>query len=272
MTIKTRNRITFGFFIFALLISVAELSLFIFQVVKGNLQYPDVLKLESASSSFLLKTRNNCVITGIVLQNLYIVVTTIFILRAFEKTQSTEIFFFLFFLLANLCDSARLVIILYHITDTYSTAYLAIGNITLFARIMIPLSLMSTIILNEESHRQNLERNGVLLLVVAIFLASFIPLNTSIIKPNYLISFSYEKTIKITTLIIHCANIFTLFMQNLNKESKQYTTMGYLMLTIGNFMMFNSCNYVYLVLGYLFLTGGSAIFLRALHKYFLWND
>lgn len=272
MTIKTRNRITFGFFIFALLISLAELSVFIFQLVRGELQFPQVYTTKAASSSFLFRTRNSCVITGIFLQNLYILATLLFILRAFEKTQSTEIFFFEMFLYACLCDSLRLLILLFHITDTYSTALLLIGNITLFARLMVPLSLVSTIILNQETHRQNMERNSLLIFIAGIFLASFIPLNTSIIKPNYLVAFSYERTIKITTIIIHCANVLTLFMQNFNKDSKQYTTLGYIMITLGNFMMFNSTNYAYLVLGYLFLTGGSAVFLRSLHKYFLWND
>lgn len=251
MTIKTRNRITFGFFIFSILIVVAELVLLFFKPIQPH---------------------SISVITGVFLQNLYVIVVLMFILRAFEKTQSTEIFFFVLFLFACLCDSLRLIVVLFHTSNTYSTALLIAGNITLFARIMIPLSLMSTIVLNEETHRQNMERISLLILVVGIFLASFIPLNTSIIKPNYLVAFSYEKTIKITTIAIHCANALTLFMQNYNKESNQFTTIGYILLTLGNYMMFNSINYLYLIAGFLLLSGGTALFLRSLHKYYLWND
>lgn len=272
MTIKTRNRITFGFFIFATLIFMAELALFIFQMLKGNLQVPEVTFSRPTSQFILFKYSPVYVILGIFLKNFYICFTTLFVWRAFSKTQTTEIFYFAMFLLACLCDSIRILTILFHISFTYSTSLLIVGNVVLFARIMIPLSLSGTVILNEESHRQNIERNSLLFLVVATFLATFIPLNTSIIEPNFTVSYGYEKTIMIFTMIIHAANILTLIVRNLNQGKMQYTTIGYVLLTAGYLLMFNSYSIFNLVVGFVSLSAGTAIFLRALHKYFLWND
>lgn len=272
MTIKTRNRITFGFFIFASLIFLAELSLFIIQLLKGDVQVPEVTFSKPGSQFFLFNYNPAYVILGIFLKNIYICFTTLIVWRSFSKTQTTEIFYFAMFLLACLCDSIRILTILFHISYTYSTSLLIIGNVDLFARIMIPLSLAGVVILNEESHRQNIERNSLLFIVVATFLATFIPLNTSIIEPNFTVSYGYEKTIFIFTMVIHAANILTLIVRNIKQNRKQASTIGYVLLTVGYLLMFNSYSIFNLVMGFLCLSSGTALFMRALHKYFLWND
>lgn len=272
MTIKTRNRFTLAFLIFSILIFAAELSLASIQFFKGNLKFPEVFFSKPTSNLFLLKYRPECVLIGIFLKNIYVIFSTLFILRAFEKTQSSEIFYFLLFLLACLCDSAKILIPLFHISQTYSTTLLIIGNVLLFSRILFPLSLMSTIILYENEHHQNIERNSLLLLVVATFLAAFIPLNTTIIEPHFIVSYGYEKTIKITTVIIQLANILTLIFRNINRNSKQWTTIGIFILSIGIFCFFGNTCILSLALGFFGTCIGTFIFLRALHKFYLWND
>lgn len=272
MTIKTRNRFTLAFFILSILIFMLELAFTVFQFLKGNLQFPEVYFSKPASNLYLFKYSPECVLIGILLLNIYTIFTTLFILRAFEKTQSSEIFYFLLFLLACLCDSAKIFFPLFHISQTYSTGLLIVGNVLLFARILFPLSLMSTIILYEDEHPQNVERNSLLLLVVATFLAAFIPLNTTIIEPNFTISYGYEKTIRITTVILQLANILTLIIRNINRNSKQWTTIGLAVMTIGIFCFFrNTCIFT-LVIGFFGTGFGTYIFLRALHRYYLWND
>lgn len=272
MTIKTRNRLTLGFLIFCSVIFIGELCFFLLQLLQGKLQIPQQLLDLQTKRFFLFQYKFSYVILSIFLQNLYVFFSTFFILRAFEKTQTTEIFYFSMFLLACLCDSSRLAIPLFQIYGTYSKTLLIIGNISLFSRLLVPLSLMSTVILNEEEQRQNVERNSIILIIVSAFIAESIPLNTSIIEPNLLISFSYAKTIKSAAIAIHAANILTLLIRNTLRETNQASTIGYIMLTAGNWLMFGCKNLFMLILGFILLGIGTFVFLKALHKYYLWND
>ncbi len=272
MTIKTRNRITLSFFIFSSLICLAELALLLYQFLSGKLLIPQTTQPQNASTLFIFKNMAIFAILGILLENLYTCLTTLFTMRAFEKTQTTEIVYFTIFLFACLCDSSRIIITLFHISGTYSNSLMIVGNLTLCSRILVPLSLMCTVIMNSEDQRQKVERNSVIILIVGIFLSRLIPLNNSTIEPNFMVSYSYATTIKISTYVIHIANIFTLFMRNRNQKSTQRTTIGYIMLVIGNTLMFNCINLFSLVIGFSLLCIGTFVFLRAIHKYYLWND
>lgn len=272
MTIKSRNRITLSFLIFSTLVFLLEIALVVLQLIKGNFQFPDVSFTKPGSNFFLFKYRTECILIGIFLQNLYVCFSTLFILRAFEKTQSSEIFYFLLFLLACLCDSVKIFIPLFHISQTYSTSLIVVGNISLFSRILVPLSLMATVILYEDERHQNVERNSLILFVVATFLAAFIPLNTTIIEPNLVVSYGYEKTIRITTVVIQLTNILTLIIRNVDRGSKQWTTVGYFVMTVGNWCMFRNNSIFTVAIGFITLCFGTFIFLRSLHRYYLWND
>lgn len=272
MTLKTRNRLTLSFIIFSSLVFLFEIALLIWQSQKGNFQLPEVHFSKTPGTGPLLEFRYSCVVLGICLQNVYICLTSIFILRSFIKTQASEVFYFELFLLACLFDSGRILIPLFHISKTYSASLLIIGNMTLFARILAPLSLFAMILPYEKDLHKNLEQIGLILVITSAFLASIIPLNTAIIEPNFNVAHSYNFTIKIATIVIHIINALTLVLHNIKKETSQFTTIGYIFIAAGNLLVFNCFNLLNLILGLFFLCTGTFIFFRTVHKYYLWTD
>ena len=96
----------------------------------------------------------------------YVCITTLAILRSFEKTQATELNFFLLFLLACLCNTFRLLFGLFHISGTFSKLLLKLGNCNIFALLLAPLALFGNTTLSVEDLRQHTDiillNNGLL--------------------------------------------------------------------------------------------------------------
>lgn len=272
MTLKTRNRLTLTFLLLSSIVFLFEIALFLIQSSKGTFQLPEISFSKPQNTISLFNVRFSCVVLGICIQNIYICLTTMFILRSFVKTQSSEVFYFLLFLTACLFDSGRILIPLFHISKTYSSSLLIVGNMTLFARLLAPLSLFTMVLPYEKDMHKNVEQIGLILLILSAFLAAIIPINTATIEPNFNVAHSYNTTIKIATILIHIINTITLLLQNLKRETRQFTTLGYILIASGNLLTFNCYNLFSLIAGPIFLISGTFIYFRTVHKYYLWTD
>ena len=271
MTIRLRNRLTLSFFILAITCLFIAVFFTCFQFFSKTLVIPDFFS-KGLSDSFLFKFRPWIVFTGIFLMMAYTCVTSLIILHAFEKTQATDITFFLLFLLACLCDTSRIIVPLLNLSGNYSQLLLKVGNVQLFARLFAPLALMANTILSSEEFRQHTDRICIILIIVAIFFAEFIPLNTAVILPNFCISYGYVKSIRIFTFSISLMSTFFLFLNNRKNEYKQIMTFGFLMIYLGYSLLSYSFNIANLVIGTVLLGLGTTFYLNEVHKHYLWLD
>ena len=99
--------------------------------------------------------------------------TTFIIIQNFQKTQATDMLFFLFFLMSILCDTFRIFVPLFHCAETYSNFLIAIANITLFGKILAPLSICAAVILSNEDFRKISDQNILIILIASLFFANF---------------------------------------------------------------------------------------------------
>lgn len=271
MTIRLRNRITFFF-------TLASLALFSLSMIAIGLKYfrnsfiiPDVYS-KDVSSSFLLAFNPNCVIISILLLLAYVCITSFIIYRSFEKSQATDMLFFLIFLAACMIDSARIVITSINFSGAYSNLLLKIGNITLFARLLAPLSLFGATVLSQEEFRQYTEQNCLIIIIAALFFASIIPLNSALILPNFSIGYGYIKTIHYLTFTVCVISTFGLAIINKKNEYSQLMTIGFAILCVGYSLLFESYNILSTIIGPVLLGSGTAIYLTEVHKHYLWLD
>ena len=271
MTIRFRNRMTLAFFIISVSCLMLGTFFTLFQFFSNDLHLPEVY-IKNSSDNFLLKYSPLFTFIGIFILLIYICITTIIIYHSFEKTQAPDIVFFLMFLLACLCDTSRVFVPIFQISGTFSLFLLKIGNIHLFARLLAPLALMGNTVMSTEDFRQNTDRNSIILIIISMFFAEIIPLNTAVILPNFCISYGYVKAIKGFSLLVCLVSTISLFNTNRKNEYKQIMTVGFILLCIGYSLIFDSYNLLSLTSGTILLGSGTYLYLNEVHKHYLWID
>lgn len=271
MTIKIRNRFNFVFSGITLTVLLLNLSLLIYKFVTKSFSYPDFYFEKQTSTLLLFKYNPTIVIISIFFLLLYALGTSIYLRLGFEKTQSSEIVFFLLFLLSFLFDSARLLIFLFYSSGAYSNFIFIFGNCVLLSRILAPLALLSLIIFVSEQERQNIERNLLLLLVTSTFFTMSIPLDTAIVYPNFAIFYSFSKVIFTASIVFAVLAIIISFITQFQNNSKQFTTIGYAMIWLGYLLIFNCTNIIRFILGSGFLVCGTIFYINALHNRYMWE-
>lgn len=271
MTIKSRNRLTVAVIIFSASLFLLSLITVIYKYIKNDFKFPDVYIKEPASS-YLLSYNPNCVVISILILLVYVCIVSHIIYRVFEKTQATEMLFFILFLAACMIDTCRMALSSLNVYGAYSKLLIKLGNIIIFARILAPLSLFGAAILSQEDFRQNADQNCLILIITAIFFAEIIPINSAITLPNFSFSYGYMKTIHYLSFIICVVCILELFVSSRKKEYNQLITLGFAILCLGYSIMFESYNLLMTIAGPVLLGIGTTIYLIETHKHYLWLD
>lgn len=203
---------------------------------------------------------------------LYVSITSIIIYHSFEKTQAPDIVFFLLFLIACLCDTSRILVPFFSLSGSFSLFTLKVGNIHLFARLLAPLALMGNTVMSTEDFKQSTDRNSLILIIIALFFAEMLPLNTAVILPNFCVSYGYVKAIRAFCFLTCAVSAISLFITNRKNEYKQIMTLGFLLLCIGYSLIFYCYNILTLISGTVLLGCGTYLYLNEVHKHYLWID
>lgn len=273
MTIKTRNRLNFSLFIFSLVFLAANILIFLFALYNKSFSF-DVFQDQASSkyTSFLLKYNPLIVFISLYFEIIYVCVTSFLLFRVFEKTQATDISYFFLFLISLIANSLRINLPLLNMVNTYSNLLIFCGNCVLFSKLLMPLSLLFSVIMSNVEQRQDLEKNIFLLLVGCIFFAQIIPLNTANICLNFEVDYSYRNVVKVASILVILATLIALFFQNQQRFYTQLTTLGLGLIISGTFTLYNSTNLLKLIISFLLLLFGNIFYLKELHKQYLWND
>ena len=131
---------------------------------------------------------------------------------------------------------------------------------------------MGNTVMNTDELKQNTDRNCIILIIISLFFAEVIPLNTAVILPNYSISYGHVKAIRGFAMLTCTVSAVSLFYTNRKNEYKQIMTIGFVLLCIGYTLLFYCYNIATLVSGIILLGSGTYIYLNEVHKHYLWID
>ena len=269
MTIKIRNRITRIFFIISI-IYFAIITIFAaYKLFSNTLLFP-VFYAPKVQKHFLFTNNPYAVIISIFITIIYICFTTFIIMQNFQKTQATDMLFFLSFLMSMLCDTFRIFVPLFHCAKTYSNFLIAIANITLFGKILAPLSICAAIILSNEDYRKIADQNILIILITSLFFANLIPINTAIVLPNFSISFGYIELLETFSIIIFIISITSLAINNHKNEYSQKSAIGLFLICTGYLIFTNGYSIFTTVLSPVFLITGTHFYMATIHRQYLW--
>lgn len=270
MTIKFRNRLIFLLCVLSLVFLLLNTTIFLIKFFTDSLDLSYFQSFYKNDVPFLFSYNTIYIFAANFLQIFYVSITSFFLYRTFEKTQSKDIVFFYLILIAFLVDTFRIWIILFNLTETFTSLLIFCGNASLFAKLLIPISFLLTVISRDSSEHHEEEKILSIVLISAFALALIIPLNTTKILPSCTVNYAFRKELVNYAILSIILTIIFLFYDNYKNEYSQLTTVGLLLVAMGIYSTMNCTNLFLFILSIVFLTAGTILYLRNLHKQYLW--
>lgn len=270
MTLSSRNKLLFGFSIFA---SIFLSILFLYTAIRffvGNpISLPaDIESVISFSSikNFIFNTNSLVAFCGIIFLEIYAPIVCFIVYYSFEKTQSSEIIFFAGFLCGCILECFRLCIPLFNLWNGYSTALIYIGKAAFAGRIMTTLSFLFAAIFSSDTQIQEADKKLLFITCGAAVFAYITPVNSGIILPSVMVEIGYGKLFAIILTIISIITFFIFLFTN-----QQKIIIGYTLLFTGYSLLILSSSFILIFFGALLLTVGTYLYISRLHNYYLWK-
>lgn len=275
MTLKRRNVLLISLFILGLAVVILYAAFFIASLLNGGLYPPEnpVRFLEFKKENFLNAYKFPVSFASIIIFVLYAPVCSFIVWQGFEKTQTTEIVYFAVFILGCFLDGTRFILPVFGLWKTYSVLMIFIGRCVFAGRFLSVFALLFAAVLSDSDERQNIERNCALLILVAVFCALLIPLNTSLITSTCTVWWGYRDLVSWIRIAVAAVTVITILINAYIKDSRElmHNAIGYTVLISGYSLLQIADNFLFLIPAVILFAGGSFLYLKSLHSMYMWN-
>lgn len=263
MTLKVRNRANLFLIILCVLVAGFSFVIVFWTDANGFWIDPPEALLQNNNFSAIIMSIFSFVLLSVVL--------LIYIKLEFEKTQSTEVVYFLIFCVACSLESVRIIFPAFNLWTHSQSLAATVTRLLLVSRLLAPMSLLFSAVYNKVELRQYTEQNIIILLVLSAFLASVYPLNSQEISCFCYIECGQKwlfMTMRYSLFVLTIATQVVDFLQDSAKYSFPY---GLTLLCTGYMFLCKALNYLYLAIGVVFFLIGAYLYLRDLHRQYMWG-
>ena len=271
MTIKTRNYFFLALVIVFSVFLLAASAMLGYSVYSGTLTRPDIFPAGRIAGFYAKGYSFIATLSSIFIFALYALLAVIYLYIQFEKTQSTEVIFFALFLIGCFAETVRLCVPFFNLWHELSVFLLFIGRAVLFARTLAPTALLFDAVFSGTEARQHVERNLVILIVLSVMISMLMPLNTAVVLPNFCIKWGSGKAFIAIRALILAAAILSLFINARSLGTKDASPFGFAALAFGYEISCYATSYAAAAAGGILLFGGTAVYLKSLHRKYLWQ-
>lgn len=249
------------------------LSLLISSVANGTFKTNFGYDFFSLTELSFFKPSEKAVLFSLIILQFYIPITVLLLYFKFEKTQSSLIILFSFFLLGNQLEISRFYIALLNLKQTYSYIFLLLGNFALMGKIISLFSFFLIALESKKSQKLDVEIDLIIILTISIFVTVCIPLNTSSITKTFGIKYGFSNTVLVLFVTILLLTVTTFIVSYRETENKSIIKLliSYLHIIIGVHVLTDSNILVFILIGAALLFSGTHLFIKALHKMYLWD-
>ena len=276
MTLKARNRLLLTFIIVSFMLfifSAIRLGLSIYNgtvFTPENLTRPVSIKMPD---SILFSRNFYATCAAILFFYIYSIVVTILLYVHFEKTQAIEVIYFMAFVTGCLFEGVRIFVPIDGLWSKTSVALALTGRIVITGRIATCLGLLFSVIFNETEQRQYVERNFVILFIIAITIGQIYPISTVELLSTFTVQTgermlfnAFQYTLMLATISVILYEGITNHVEKLSRE-----ILGCILIMAGYKILYNADCYIMLAFGAVCMTIGSVIYLKYLHSQYLWK-
>ena len=211
----------------------------------------------------------HCCIAVLVLYSFF---SIIFIYRSFEKTQSPEILFVVFFAASFSLEVMRLVLPLVRIYNIPSMYLLMSSRIILFCRYFGIFSLFSASIYAVGFVVQK-QRNVIgIVMVTSLVIALGIPIDTQIWDSGLNMISGYTSMFRLIEIGIFFFTTISFFIAAWSRSSREFIFIGIgsVLVSLGRNILLSADTWAGPLAGLLFLAAGTWFICTNLHKIYLW--
>lgn len=274
MTLKGKNRYTF-------ILSVLFSAISIFFLVYFLLRLNAILKSGAISPSFPSVTTKNiwAVIFAEICMIAYIPIVSFYIYSHFLKTPSTEIIYFMLFLLGAAIELLRITLPFEIERNTFPNLLVFIGRALFFGRTLVFISIFISAVAGAPEQRVNAEQNIFIALVVSVTISSIVPINTAGLNfsaaQKTITPFSVEAGLNSFAVFFYticaAATFSTYAIKAWQSENPNYLFLAIEIIIVetGLVALNSSEILVTAVAGAIFLGAGTFRYLNRLHKFYM---
>lgn len=273
MTLRTRNRTLLIFICLSFLALAGFAAAFISQVFTPSFETNFGYKFFSPEGFSFASPSDKTVILALIFLQLYVPLTTILLYINFEKTQSTLIILFSLFLLGCQLSVSRIFIGLFNYAYSFSLDYLILGKLSIMGKL---LTLASFFLIASEcrnSTKLNIEMDIFIAIIACFIITLSIPLRTAMPSKNFGITPGYVNVLTILCVITGILTAITFLVSYKETEEKiiLHLLLSSAVISIGFFILASTNILWAAILGSFGLAFGTHLFMRSLHKMYLWS-
>ena len=158
---------------------------------------------------FLTECNIYAIVASIFLLLIYDFAFLVFINVEFEKTQSTEIIYFVMFLFAVFMEHHRLITPFLNLWENANALEIFVTNTLILGRTVAPLSLLFSVIYSNSESRQYTEQTLIGIIVFSLFIAKLVPVNTNLVLPIGALRIGFGKMIYFMLMIVFIVAIIS---------------------------------------------------------------
>lgn len=271
MKIKTRNHFITFLMILSLGMLILNAILVGYTIYQKSFVFPANNPYVHFQNFFITKFNYYAVVASIFASLIYIYVSLLFIDVEFEKTQSTEILYLAAYLLGFLMEFHRLMFPILNLWSDCTRVTAILSRALIFGRVLAPLSLLFTIIYSNFESRQYVEQNILILTALSIFIAVTLPLNTNTILPTGIIKFGLGNLLPIIQIVTLAVAGLSLIIKGIQNHYQPRLVFGFILMIIGYGLLIDGSSILSASIGTITAFTGTFLYLKTLHKQYLWN-
>jgi hypothetical protein len=275
MTIASRNR----FIRIATIFSAALTIMFIVsisltfirhslpQIIPGARTLPSLDRLGIAPWSPV------ATLISIGIYPVFSLVCLVYILFAFEKTQTVEITFFAAFALASSLEAFRVFIPLYGLWHNASFYAETLSRLTLFSRFLSILLILASCIFTTGKSIQQIGASIFLLAFFSLSISKVIPINTGAVVSNFTMQSGYPGSIMFLLMTLGALSALSYLILGITRTIPEYISAAAgITLLLAGYMLLALCDsWMFLIAGSVLFFWGAWIYLNKIHRYYLWQ-
>lgn len=208
----------------------------------------------------------------IVVSVLYSFFSIIFIYYFFEKTQSPEILFVVFFAASFSLEALRLILPLGRVYELPSLYHLMAARIILFSRYFGLFSLFTAGVFASGFKSQQ-QRNIIMIITVTTLIITLgVPIDTQAWDSSLNMINGYTSMFRLIETGTFLLTIISFFIAAWSRSSLEFVFIGVgsVLAFLGRNILLNADTWTGLPIGLLFLVAGTWLICTRLHKVYLW--
>jgi len=275
MTIAARNRFIRFATIISLALALAVIASVILILIHRSLptEAPGFRPLGALEGFRLTPYSPTATVLAIGIFPFFSLAGLLYILFAFEKTQTVEITFFAACVFAVSFESLRLLIPLYEVWSLATFFSVTISRLVFFSRIFTLLALLSSAVFASGKTLQQLGPSIFLLAFFSFSLSTAIPVNSGSMSSIFLVASGYRETIRFFLFLLGTLSALSYLILGKTRNIPEYSrSAGGIVLLLAGYAMLGSCDtWIFLVAGTFLFFGGAWFYLNPIHRYYLWQ-